>query len=396
MLPGPGRALGIAGDLAVVVIEERGLAVIDVKHPEDPGLVGELELSGPGAAIATDGDIAFVAGFEETLVAVDLSRPDAPREVGRFPTTAPVVDLEVEGRCLFIATEDSLTQLDVSNPANMEVVAAVDAGEGIQDVGIGHNLMAVARHSDGVSIHEIGSCLCGFAPPRLFVPAAGSGAGAKDSSWSTDVVVNNAGDAPLRYELRFLARGVDNSGAVAAGPFELDPGVGVEYRDIVADMFGVAEGAGAIRFDALSDGTPLLASRTKSTDGDGATFGQGVPAVDSRDLFADRQRVRLLQLNEGLRFRTNIGFMSGSVVPITLQVEFRSGAGEFLASDVIELPPFGAGQWNQPLRRLGFANVVNGYADVWTDTAGALFTVYGSMIDNAKNDPTFIAPVEVR
>jgi hypothetical protein len=106
--------------------------------------------------------------------------------------------------------------------------------------------------------------------------------------------------------------------------------------------------------------------------------------------------VRLLQINEGAHYRTNIGFMNGSAVPVTLVVEFRSSGGEFLASNVIELPPFGADQWNQPLRQLGFDSVVNGHADVWTETEGAAFTTYASMIDNRTNDPTFIAPVEIR
>jgi hypothetical protein len=238
-LSGPGRALAVADGHAVVAIEDRGLAVIDIEVPEDPALVGEFFLSGTGAAVVVAGDVAFVAGSEGALIAVDLSRPDAPRELGRFDITAPVVDLELNGRCLYLATDDQVLQLDVSNPSDMTIAAAVDAGGGVQDIGIGRNQLAAARFLDGVSMHETGACLCRSALPRLFIPAAGSGDGAKKSSWSTDVVVNNPGAAPLRFEFRFLERGANNAAAEVVGPFELDAGLGVEYLDIVADLFGV-------------------------------------------------------------------------------------------------------------------------------------------------------------
>ncbi len=35
---------------------------------------------------------------------------------------------------------------------------------------------------------------------------------------------------------------------------------------------------------------------------------------------------------------------------------------------------------------------VNGYVDVWSDTAGAAFYCYGSVIDNVTGDPTTILP----
>jgi hypothetical protein len=38
------------------------------------------------------------------------------------------------------------------------------------------------------------------------------------------------------------------------------------------------------------------------------------------------------------------------------------------------------------------APVEGGYIDVWTETEGASFDAYGSVLDNATSDPTTVLP----
>jgi hypothetical protein len=38
------------------------------------------------------------------------------------------------------------------------------------------------------------------------------------------------------------------------------------------------------------------------------------------------------------------------------------------------------------------ADVEAAYVDVWSETAGGLFTCYGSVLDNITSDPTTVLP----
>jgi hypothetical protein len=55
-----------------------------------------------------------------------------------------------------------------------------------------------------------------------------------------------------------------------------------------------------------------------------------------------------------------------------------------------ELPAWGNVQLNQVFG--GEAPVEGGYIDVWTETDGAAFAAYGSVLDNMTSDPTTVLP----
>ena len=228
--------------------------------------------------------------------------------------------------------------------------------------------------------------------PSLFIPAAATGPGLGESEWSTDVVVNNPGQNTLTYEVRFLAEGADKSGQLADATFSLEPNVSVAYPDAVRDLIGIAHGSGALRFDVLDGGYLLVTSRTKNTDGDGATFGQGIPSIHAEDLIVSHEKVRLLQLSEDEHYRTNIGFMNASQTPITIHVDFFSATGVLLGQDWLDLLPYSFEQWDRAFDRIEAGKVQNGYVDVWTETEGAAFYTYGSVVDEMRNDPTYIEP----
>ncbi len=57
--------------------------------------------------------------------------------------------------------------------------------------------------------------------------------------------------------------------------------------------------------------------------------------------------------------------------------------------DTVDLAAYSNDQVN---RIFSDSSPVNGYVDVWSDTAGAAFTCYGSVVDNVTGDPTTILP----
>jgi hypothetical protein len=235
---------------------------------------------------------------------------------------------------------------------------------------------------------------------RVFIPASAVGGGVGTSVWSTDVVLHRRGTSNMTYEVTFLPKGVDNSNAQPVGPFDFhsaNNGRSVFFQDILAGLFDLASASGAlvVDLDYANDGLydyVLLMSRTKNTDSQGATFGQGIPAVAEENLIPADSRVRLIQLAENNDLRTNIGFMNGTAIPVTLNVEFFNGEGASLGIDTISLQPYSYDQWNRAFNRVGKATVENGYVDVWTATSGGLFYTYGSVIDMYKDDPVYVLP----
>ena len=58
----------------------------------------------------------------------------------------------------------------------------------------------------------------------------------------------------------------------------------------------------------------------------------------------------------------------------------------------IDLQPFSNHQWNQAYRHITNETIDFGFVDVWSDTEGAGFLAYASIIDNQTGDPTTIWP----
>ena len=72
-----------------------------------------------------------------------------------------------------------------------------------------------------------------------------------------------------------------------------------------------------------------------------------------------------------------------------IRIELFDAAGESLATRNMTLAPWSNNQLNRIFRDF---SPVNGYVDVWSETDGAMFYCYGSVLDNATSDPTTILP----
>jgi hypothetical protein len=76
-------------------------------------------------------------------------------------------------------------------------------------------------------------------------------------------------------------------------------------------------------------------------------------------------------------------------VTTQIKVELFNADGDSLQIKNMELGPWSNDQINRVFRT---HSPVNGYVDVWSETDGALFYCYGSVLDNVTSDPTTILP----
>lgn len=226
-----------------------------------------------------------------------------------------------------------------------------------------------------------------------FVPAAGLAEGAEGSFWVTDLEVNNPGTDEMTYRLWWLPRGEDSFRPAVSQTFTLAPGESRRHDDVVGEVFGLDAEDGPFGAVAIASEAPgaLAMARVFNRPGvgGGGTFGQSIPGVALDGMIPSGERRRILFLSENTGHRANLGCQNGTGNDLRVTVRLFSAAGARLATTGIDLQPFSNDQLNRVFESWA---PVAGYADVWSDTPGAAFTCYGSLLDNVSSDPTTILP----
>ena len=222
-----------------------------------------------------------------------------------------------------------------------------------------------------------------------FVSAAAFASGAGGAFFQTDLEINNGGTDMMSYKLVWLPRDADNSDPAMTDMFTLGAGMSVRYTNVLSEAFGAADGAlGAIAVFA-NTADALIMSRTYAI-ANGETFGQAIPGVYMGNLIMSGVKQRITFMTENDSFRSNLGFQNGTNMAMTVNYELFSADGTSLGVFSVDLPPWGNTQKNRVFRT--FSPVDVGYVDVWTTDADASFYAYGSVLDNATDDPTTILP----
>src|SRR3954451_22759715 len=115
----------------------------------------------------------------------------------------------------------------------------------------------------------------------LVIPASGTGPGANDSHWQTELTLHNLSASPITATLTFH----DIVGTGGTSSVTVAPRATVAIADVVATRFGRGAATGAIEvtFDSAFAQKLTVSSRTfnKSASGE---FGQDIPAVDQSSL----------------------------------------------------------------------------------------------------------------
>ncbi len=225
---------------------------------------------------------------------------------------------------------------------------------------------------------------------RYYVPAAALAAGAESAFFQTDVDVNNSG-MDSSYVFMWLPRGQDNSMPAQSDSMNLGSGMSARYENVLSEVFGAEpDVVGALGMQSPSEDF-LSMSRTYNVPAGkvAGTFGQALPGIQEGDMIGSDDRRRIIFLSENDDLRANVGCASGSGVTTQIRIELFDDAGESLGTRNMELGPWSNKQIN---RIFSDHSPVNGHVDVWSETEGAMFYCYGSVLDNETSDPTTILP----
>jgi hypothetical protein len=218
----------------------------------------------------------------------------------------------------------------------------------------------------------------------LVIPASGTGPGANDSHWQTELTLHNLSASPVNATLVFH----DVAGAAGTSTVTVAPRATVAIADVVANRFGRSAATGAIEvtFDSAFAKKLTVSSRTfnKSAAGD---FGQDIPAVDQSAIPDAGSTIVLSGPSSATDSHFNFGVYAD--IASTIQWDLVRADGSIAASNEVS---YAAG--TQVQYGVGVSTLFKADAQD-NDTVHAIVTsgravAYGSVVNNISGDPTYV------
>ena len=218
---------------------------------------------------------------------------------------------------------------------------------------------------------------------ELVIPAVGRAPGIGGTFWRSDVTLYNPGLTTMTVSLRYLASGQDNRNAIAQ-TLTLLPLRTVVIPD-VAQFLNISSGSGALRVSWSTASGPIVTSRTYTTADGGGTYGQSIDPVKS---FGNDSYVPGLRADGS--FRSNIGFVNGGDLPMTVTATLLSDAGGVIGTAQLGLAPRSQVQYSVAALFPAASAPRPGTLTLAAHADGsATLFAYGSIVDNVSGDPVF-------
>jgi hypothetical protein len=388
---GPDLTLNGADDAFVAKVNAAGTAL------DYCGYIGgaaEIYSEAPkGIAVDSAGN-AYVVGYTKSTEAT-FPVTVGPDLTHNGSTDAFVARVNAAGTsldyCGYIggSSYDSGSGIAVDEAGNAYVAGRAESTEASFPVTVGLDLTYNGGSTDAF--------VAKVSPPDAanrrasFVPAAAVAAGAEGAFFQTDLEVNNKGSASATVTFRWLPRGQNNTEPLESEEITLAPGQSMRYENVLTELFGLEpDSVGALAM--VADSADVIGmSRTYNVPFAkiAGTFGQGLPAVPADQLIPSAQVKRIIFMSENDDTRANVGCVNGLDTPVHITLELYDGEGALLEVRNMNLGPWSNNQIN---RIFGDHAPVNGYVDVSSQTEGAAFYCYGSVLDNLTSDPTTVLP----
>jgi len=224
----------------------------------------------------------------------------------------------------------------------------------------------------------------------LVIPASGTGPGSNGSQWQTELTLHNTSASAISATLIFH----DTTGAGGTATVDVAPRATVSVADVVASRFGRSSATGAIEvtFDSAFAQKLTVSSRTfnKSASGE---FGQDIPAVDATSVPDAGSIVVLSGPSSATEAHFNFGVYAVSAA--TVQWELLRADGTIAASKEVSYAAGSQIQYGNGVETL-FGKLPQDNDTVHAIVTNGRALAYGSVINNASGDPTYVPGVLAR
>ncbi|HET8775145.1 MAG TPA: hypothetical protein VFP80_15190 [Thermoanaerobaculia bacterium] len=222
----------------------------------------------------------------------------------------------------------------------------------------------------------------------LVVPAAGSGPGANNSQWQSELTIHNAAPRAATVTVSFVQGKV----VLGSAGLTLQAKQTLSRADI-ARTLGATSGSGALVIEVADRDARAIAvtSRTFNTSSEGE-FGQDIPAVDVANAARPGDLVVLNGPPVAQNNRFNFGLYTVDATDVTWELVRADGT----VAATKDVSYFGGGQalYGSGIETLlGVTPAANDAVRARVNTGKAIF--FGSIV-NATGDPTFVPGVRTR
>lgn len=266
------------------------------------------------------------------------------------------------------------------------------------------------RSNDPTYLAELPETTQSGLPKHRVIPAAAHTPGADGSSWRTDLTIHSAGDGGVTaLVVELVPTGGDGIGGGTPERYvtTIRGGETMQLADIVGSRFSNHQLAALVVEGLVGGGDQpdlRVASRTWTPTGDGeATMGQGIPGEPRR---SSADPVVIAGLEESDGFRSNLGLVNpSSNLRLDLRLEVVDPDLPATTYMIVTMEPWSHIQLDSILELLDAAGAGRTVVVSLHDSENLMlrpseswdpaFFAYGSRIDRATNDPTYIAGVRL-
>ena len=213
------------------------------------------------------------------------------------------------------------------------------------------------------------------------------------SVFQSDVRIFNGGNEPVDITLGFETLSILEDVNPAPVLMTLQPGQVEVIDDALPELWGLNQTAGALTIDTAVNSSIVATGRTFSPLLTGGTNGQFIPAVTAADAVGVGERpLTILQLEQSPQYRSNLGLVEVTGQPVTVVITGYNPNSKLSVSTQLDLDPNEFFQQNGILGAMFGAdtNVYGGRISVQAIGGTGQVAAYGSVVDMATSDPTYV------
>ncbi|HSP35817.1 MAG TPA: hypothetical protein VLU46_16010 [Thermoanaerobaculia bacterium] len=209
------------------------------------------------------------------------------------------------------------------------------------------------------------------------------------ANWRSDVRLFNAGTSKVDATLSYYPQGSPGSPVIRSAT--INAGQVLPLDNVLNATFGINDlNAGGSLVVSTPSAAPLIATARTYAATTNGTIGQFIPAVTpDNSIGAGDRSLQIIQLESSASFRTNIGIAETTGNPVTVEIALNQSDTKI--TPVIEwtLQPNEFIQLS--LDQFGVPRpIYNARISVTVTGGSGKVTAYGSLIDYASSDPTYV------
>lgn len=210
------------------------------------------------------------------------------------------------------------------------------------------------------------------------------------ANFHSDMRIYNGGSSAVTATLTYRPQGSPASATVAA-PVTIGPGEVKAFDNVLPSLFNVTNSGGAVLLTTAASSSLVVTGRTYSIDANNGTFGQFIPGVTPAEGIGLGDRaLQVLQLEQSQNFRSNLGLAELSGNPAKVRVSLYLPDSKVTPSTEVDLAANEFRQLSGVIAGMNPGNTYNARITVEVISGTGRVTAYGSVVDNATQDPTYV------